>query len=480
MQRIDLDYGDQNIGVDLPDDAVILRYGQQYSDPPEVDAVAATRAALKKPLGMPPLREVADPSKRAVIGFPDRVKGGSHDQAHRRVAIPLIVEELLAGGMPIENITLICAIGLHRMNTREDFEQYLGKAITDRFGPDRLLNHNAEADDLCDFGTDAMGNKVECSRLLAEADVPIIVGHCAGNPYGGFSGGYKMLVTGHTGWRCIASHHCPKSMHRKDWLGGSSTSDMRHRFRSIGQAIEAAIGKRVFAVDAVIGQGAKVLGVAAGGISEVEDATWPLATKRTVVTLDELNEPADVLVFGLPRDFHYGPGMGTHPTLASLAVGGHLSRCWHALKPGGVVIAAAQWDGWINDEWFPSYQPTYEAMLKHADVNAFLRSEEALAISTDKDYCRRYAEEFAYHPFHAMSMLSGGQVATKWAGDVFIVGAGRPDMVEAVGYTPVDTFADAMDRAASKLGTKPRILCTPESFSGGGPAPHLRLRSTTV
>ena len=45
-------------------------------------------------------------------------------------------------------------------------------------------------------------------------------------------------------------------------------------------------------------------------------------------------EPADVLIMGLPRNFHYGPGMGTNPILANLAIGGQLSRCWNVFREG--------------------------------------------------------------------------------------------------------------------------------------------------
>jgi hypothetical protein len=116
--------------------------------------------------------------------------------------------------------------------------------------------------------------------------------------------------------------------------------------------MEKGVGKRFFAVDAVLGQHAQVLDVKAGLLDQVEDATWPLADRRTNIGLD-MAEPADVLVIGLPRNFHYGPGMGTNPILMSLAIGGQLSRCWNALREGCVVIAAAVCDGWFNPHWFP-------------------------------------------------------------------------------------------------------------------------------
>lgn len=475
MQEVLLDYGDARLRVELPDTAVVVRYGQTYIDPPEVAPREATRKALENPLGLPPLRELGGPDKKVVIGFPDRVKGGIHRDCHRRVAIPMIVEELMKGGTKLENITLLCCPGLHRKNTLEEWYWYLGKEIVDQFWPDRLANHDAEAPDLCDFGKDEMGNLVQCNRLMAEADLPIVIGHCAGNPYGGYSGGYKMIVTGLSGWRSIASHHCPQTMHRDDWLGASTSSHMRRQFKSVGQAIEKGVGKRFFAVDAVVGQKSQVLDVRAGELEAVENATWPLADKRTNVYLD-MKEPADILIMGLPRNFHYGPGMGTNPILMSLAIGGQLSRCWHAFRGGGVIIATSVCDGWFNPNWFPSYEETYEALQKYCTPAEFLASEDALKIATDTEYCFKYSNYYTYHPFHAMSMISGGGVPPLRTSAVFIAGARAPGYARGMGFIPTSTFEEAMERAKKIVGKDPRILCTPEAFSGGVPV-HLHGKS---
>lgn len=466
MKSVKIDYGDGHMEINLPDSATVVRYKETYDDPPAVDPRAATRKALDNPVGMPPLKELGGPNKKVVIGFPDRVKGGVQETAHRRVALPMIIEDLLAAGTPIENITMMCAVGLHRQNTLEEWNWYLGKDLVDQFYPGRLVNHDAEDPKMVDLGTDAMGNVVHVSHLLADADVPIILGHCAGNPYGGFSGGYKMLVTGHTSAACIANHHAPGTMHREDWLGASTDSMMRKQFRSIGEAIEKGIGKKIFCVDAVLGQKAQQLAVAAGGIAEVEDATWPLAKKRTNIELD-MKEKADVLVFGIPRNFHYGPGMGTNPILMNLAVGGQLSRCWHAFKEGGVVIAASICDGWFNDSWFPSYEETYESLVDYNNATEFLASDDAHRIARDVDYLFKYSNQYTYHPFHAMSMTSGGAVPAQRCSEMIMVGAKAPKYARGMGWNTVATFDEAMKQAERYVGKNPRVLCTPEALSGG-------------
>ena len=60
------------------------------------------------------------------------------------MSIPLIIEELISGGCKIENISLVCAQGLHRKNTYEEWLWYLGPEIVNPFWPDRIINHDAE------------------------------------------------------------------------------------------------------------------------------------------------------------------------------------------------------------------------------------------------------------------------------------------------------------------------------------------------
>ena len=52
MQNVLLDYGESRMAVDLPETATVVRYGETYEDPPEVDPFATTRKALDNPLGL--------------------------------------------------------------------------------------------------------------------------------------------------------------------------------------------------------------------------------------------------------------------------------------------------------------------------------------------------------------------------------------------------------------------------------------------
>ena len=152
-----------------------------------------------------------------------------------------------------------------------------------------------------------------------------------------------------------------------------------------------------------------------------------------------------------------------------------MSRCWRAFRGGGVIIAASVCDGWFNDSWFPSYEETYLELQKFARASDFLASPVAERIATDTDYRFKYSNSYTYHPFHAMSMLSGGSVVPERTSAAFVVGARAPQYARGMGYIPVNTFADAMKYAQRYVGRNPRILATPEAFSGGVGV-HLRTR----
>jgi hypothetical protein len=298
-----------------------------------------------------------------------------------------------------------------------------------------------------------------------------VVGHVQGNPYGGYSGGYKMLITGLTSWKSIRSHHSPGTMHRDDFIPVSTHSHMRRQFDSIGKAIEAGIGKTFFAVDAVLGTQAQVLGVYAGSLDEVQRASWPLADRRTNVVLD-VDEPFDVLVYGLPRSFHYGPGMGTNPILMLQAIGAQLTRCYGVFREGGVIIAPAVCDGWFNPTWFPSYERAYNRLQETTHFGDVFQYEDELA--NDPEAVHQYRFGYAYHPAHALSMISMGAITHQRASAVFIPGAQMPGYARGMGCIPTKTFDEAMQRAERYVGRNPRILVVPEAFRNVGVHLHLR------
>lgn len=472
MQRVQLEYGDGHVDADLPDHAVVVRSGDAAHEPPGLaDPVGTTRDAIRHPVGSKPLSELVAAGSKVTIAFPDRVKGGAHRTAHRKVSIPIIVDELDRAGVRRSDITLVCAIGLHRKNTRDEFAAYLGRDVLGLVEPHQIVNHDAEdPDGIVTLESSDLGDVVEMNRLLTDSDLTILISHAAGNPYGGFSGGYKMPATGLTTWRSIRCHHTPGSLHRTDFVPISTHSRFRQQLTSIGHRMESAMPQPFFTVDAVLNARSEQVAVVAGSIAAVEQATWPPATRRTELAIH--GEPADVLIVGMPRTFHYGAGMGSNPVLLMQAIGASIARAKAALVPHPVVIAASVCDGWFNAAEFPSYERTYE-LLQTVHRPADMAPYEDL-VCADPEYRQRYRDAFAYHPFHAFSMIYMGGLAREHAKAVYIAGAKSPGHARGMGGVPVPSVEDALGEARRHVGREPRIVAVP---SLSQPAYHLRAGS---
>ena len=131
---------------------------------------------------------------------------------------------------------------------------YLGPEIFHEFSSsNQIINHDSEDyDNLVDLGKTSSGDPVIMNKYVYDSDLAILIGHTQGNPYGGYSGGYKHCSTGITHWKSIASHHVPKVMHRPDFVPLNNNSLMRHKFDEIGEHMEEKMGKKFFCCDVVL------------------------------------------------------------------------------------------------------------------------------------------------------------------------------------------------------------------------------------
>lgn len=241
----------------------------------------------------------------------------------------------------------------------------------------------------------------------------------------------------------------------------STNSHFRAQLKSIGNGIQQQLGTKFFLIDAVIGHGSETVGVHAGRADDVEQACWPLAQRRADVELDV--EPADVLVFGLPRDFHYGPGMGSNPILMGQAIAAVTARASGAFREGGNVTTVSKCDGWFNEPWFPSYEETYHRYQRVVSV-AEMQSDVA-ELCADRAFIDAYRNRHVYHPFHAISMLSFAEIARKRCSRIFVPGTEATGYARGMGLEPTRSVEEALGAARRYLGAGARMLALPNFLS---------------
>ena len=465
MKKVAFEYGQGLMEASLPENTDVFIPGETIPDPPFLaDAEAATRQSVLNPVGMPAIAELVKKGSKVVIVFPDKVKGGMQPTAHRKVSIPIVIEECLKAGVEKKDIKLICSNGLHRKNTPEEIRGLLGEAVYNEYWyTHQIVNHDSEDwSNLIDLGYDEMQNRVIMNKEVYEADLAVLIGHTLGNPYGGYSGGYKHCTTGITHWRSIGSHHTPHVMHREDFTPVSNHSLMRRKFDSIGEHMEKCMGKKFFTCDAVLDTNARQIEVFSGYAREVQPLSWAVADQRTYVPFAK--KKYDVMVFGMPQAFHYGNGMGTNPILMLQAISANIIRHKRVLNDNCVVICSSICNGYFHDEEFPSYKETYE--LFQRDYHNILPDIEKYGeyISTKQEYIDKYRYNYGYHPFHAFSMISCGHIAEQHCSAIYIVGAQEPGFARSMGLKTRATFEEALQDAGKYMGANPNILALPKAF----------------
>ena len=478
MKEVAFEYGQGMMTARLPDDADIYVPGETVPDPQCLaDPVSATREAILKPMGMDPISKLVKKGSKVVVVFPDRVKGGAQETSHRKVAIPLVIEECLKAGVEEKDIKLICSNGLHRKNTKEEIKELLGEDLFRRFWwTYQIANHDSEDwDNLVDLGRDEMGSHVIMNKEVFEADLAVLIGHVLGNPYGGYSGGYKHCATGITNWQCIAAHHVPDCMHRSDFTPVNIKSQMRQKFDAIGMHMEKKMGRKFFTVDGVLDTKMRQIAVFAGYTAEFQPLTYEVADKRTYIPWAE--KKYDVMMFGMPQSFHYGNGHGTNPILMLQAISANIIRHKRVMSDNCVVICSSICNGYFHDEEFPSYRPVFELFQKdyHNTLPDIAKYGEYYA--RKQEYIDKYRFDYGYHPFHAFSMISCGHIAEMHCSAIYIVGAYEPGYARAMGMKTRATFEEALEDSRKYVGSSPNILALPRTFRTAGV--HLMMKGET-
>lgn len=476
--KLQFEYGHGFVNAELPDNTDVFIPGETVADPPyipEDQLEAKTLESIRNPIGMEPLTKLAKKGSKVTIIFPDRVKGGEQATAHRKISIKLILQELYSAGVEKKDILLICSNGLHRKNTKEEIYNILGKELFHEFWfTHQIINHDSEDyDHLVDLGVTDRGDPVIMNKYVYDSDVAILIGHTQGNPYGGYSGGYKHCSTGITHWKSIGSHHVPEVMHRDDFVPVSGKSLMRSKFDEIGEHMEKCMGKKFFCCDAVLDTYSRQIEINSGYAKEMQPVSWKAADKRTYVPFAE--KKYDVMIFGMPQFFHYGDGMGTNPIMLMQALSAQVIRHKRVMSDKCVIICASTCNGYFHDELWPYTREMYE-MFQTDHMNT-LPDMNRLGeyFATNEDYIRKYRYTNAFHPFHGFSMISCGHLAEKNTSAIYIVGAEQPGYARGMGLKTRATIEEALADAKLKyVGANPNILALPKTFKTA--AVHLMMK----
>ncbi len=314
--KIDFAYGRTGLRVDLPNDVHVLTPAHV---PALADPAGAIREALRKPMGCAPLQELVMPGDTVAIVFSDVTR-----PVPNKTLIPVLLEELAEAGIDRRSITLINALGMHRVNTPDELESLLGRDIVESF---RVVQHNPEDEgQLTRLVREKRGTSVDINRYYMQARVKILTGLVEPHIFAGYSGGGKAVLPGIAGADAVMSNHSgPMVGHPKSTWCSVEGNPIFREIREVALATDPT-----FLLNVTIDQNKAVTGVFAGSLVEAHDAGIAFAEKTFVQPIPQEFDIAVTSNLGYPSDINL------YQSFKGLSVAAQ------GVRMGGAVVMAAE------------------------------------------------------------------------------------------------------------------------------------------
>ncbi len=303
MQRIELPFFDTSLALSVPD-----RWDLRMCAPKALPTLSddQLRHCFAEPIGASRLREIASGRRTAAVVVEDVTRPMRVDRL-----VPIVLEELEAGGIARENILILSAVGCHKPQTGPDFRRKLGDHVVDNY---RTLNPS-QYDQLTFLGTTQCGTPIHVNSQFAGADVKVGVGGILPHPAAGYGGGGKTVLPGVCGAETVTLHH----------LRGTGAGVRVVEGNGFRADLEeaAALAKLDFVVNAVMGVSRDIVGLFVGDMMEAHRQGIALAEEAYAVSAER---GVDInIISAYPEDYDLvqstkalAKGMGTD----SLKAGG--------------------------------------------------------------------------------------------------------------------------------------------------------------
>ncbi len=344
--QIRLTYGKEELEICLPDELRARVLVPEFIEGLPSQA-GALRAALRQPIGCPPLRSLIGPEDTIGIVFSDLTR-----PAPNRLLVSAILDEL--GPLSRDRVTLFNATGTHRPNTVSELKDMLGEEIAARY---KIIQNDAtDRDSHVPVGATAGGNEILLHREYLDCTVKILTGFIEPHFFAGFSGGGKACMPGLASLDTICRNHSVKNLDSP--LATWGVTEGNPVWEDVRQAVSLA--PPAFLVNVALNRNKQITGVFAGDYQKAHDAGCAFVRERAMVPV---GQPFDIVISsnsGYPLDLNLYQ-----------AVKG-MSAAANIVKPGGSIIVAADcWDG------IPDHGEFARLLHQAGDIGSLLQTLRA-------------------------------------------------------------------------------------------------------
>ena len=318
--NVDLAYGKSTLKLDLPEgvNPTVIR---KTPLPILADQAGAVREALDKPVGAPPLGELARGKSSGCILICDITR-----PVPNHLFLQPMIRDMLAAGIAADRITVLVATGLHRPNEGAELAELVGdpwvlETVT-------VANHFARNDgDHVDLGvTPGRGVPVKLDKRLVEADLKIATGLVEPHFMAGYSGGRKVVAPGVAHHETIRTFHSAKFMEDPAAVQCNLDGNPLHEEQ---MAIIRMLGD-VYGLNTVIDEDRNLIDITFGEIIESHLASVEFVRASTEVPVGRKFRTIVTSSAGYPLDKTY------YQTVKAMVVPMDI------LEPGGTIIVASE------------------------------------------------------------------------------------------------------------------------------------------
>jgi len=318
--RIKLAYGKTGLPIEL-DDALDVTVVEPTFVPALPDPMAAVRAALREPIGSPPLRDLLRPAMRVGVVFSDITRPAPN---------PLLLSAVLdvLDSVPGLEIVLFNALGTHRPNTEAELRAMVGDSTFER----RRIVQNDTFDPATQVrvGVTSKGHETWLNAEMMRCDLKVLTGFIEPHLFAGFSGGGKAIMPGMAGQRTVLGNHDAGMVGHPQAIWGVT------RGNPIFEEVREVAGQagRLFLLNVTLNRDKAVTGVFAGDLDQAHAAGCAFVKRSAMVAVPLLFDIVITTNSGFPLD------LNLYQSVKGMRAADPIVR------PGGaIIIATSCWDG---------------------------------------------------------------------------------------------------------------------------------------
>jgi len=411
-RQVQIPYGEGSLSLEIPSDTMISVADLRIVNPTRPPD-AEVRRALKNPVSLS-LESLVKKDGKIVIVVNDITRPTPTSKI-----LPPLLHELRSIGAHKDNIEIMVAPGMHRVNTEDEMRRIVGSEVFNEY---QVVCHNPDEDKLAYLGRTSRGTKLIFNEKAVRADLRILTGNVEPHQLAGYTGGAKSLLPGLSCRESIEANHSlllEPNVRVGSIRGNPIREDIEESLKVLGPT---------FLLNVVLNMRNEVVAASAGDAIKAHRRCVEICNR-----ISEVNVPgkADIVIAspgGFPKDIDLYQAQKA------------LTPAERAVRRGGVIILAAECRGGLGNELFREWMCEAKSP---SDIIERMR-REGFILGAHKAFL------FARHMMNA---------------DLIIVSDIPSGILEEMHLTPASSIDEALEMAYKKVGRDAKITVLPHASS---------------